>query len=138
MKILESTLVPLCEKHKTFEGLVVSDRTNFREHIPDENIHTALVKFIKYKGTLKINHRKSIVGFINEHCFGLAWSKQPFHLHKGYLVRGKIVGPTWIWRNLKSGYYRGLSISGYREGSDLTVNEISLTDRPQYLVEEVN
>ena len=96
----------------TFEGLVVSDRTGYRVYVPDANIHSAPVEFIKHRGILKINHNKSIVGCIEGHSLGLAWSQEPFHLHRGYLVNGRIIGPAWIWKNLKNGSHKGLSVGG--------------------------
>ena len=135
MKILESTLVPICSKHRSFVGIVISDMSPCREYASAEQLHKALVEFIKYRGTLRINHNKSIIGFIEDHSFGLAWSQEPFHLHEGYLVRGKIIGPTWIWKNLKNGFYRGLSINPEMVDNQLKINEISLTDQPAYLYE---
>ena len=140
MRGLEAPLVPICRPHMSFVGMVISDRHELSEHITRESAECALQDFIERGGTLCSSHIKNrLVGIVKEFDRCAVWGKNlindKWEYHKGWCVTAEILGRAnyHIWKNIVNGYFRGLSIGGFREGAHLTINEISLVNDPGYL-----
>ncbi len=140
MKILKAPLMVLDPQKQSFIGMVLSDRHELAEFVTRESAECALQDFVKRSGRLCSSHIKyRTVGVVKsfERCstWGRNVNTNEWEFHNGWCVTGEILGYSNypIWKNIVNGYFRGLSIGGYREGSYLRINEVSLVDTPGYL-----
>jgi len=81
---------------------------------------------------------KKLVGIIKSFERCAVWAKNikgVWEFHNGFSVVGKILGGSnyYIWRNLLSGFYKGMSIKEKYIDNETEILEISLASKPAYL-----